>query len=417
METMIVGDYKLWQIHQGNTDYFLLTVMNVVQSLYHDPTIGNYISIVINRLVIFNHQVKELEICVNANLAIRTFCNWQSKNNGSKMKLNMKPSPGDDHGLVNYSSQSSGTSQNYGANSNSYSMSHSTSHSSSHSSSHFSSFSNSHSNSQSQSNPNSNSQNKDRKRERPLPQSILHHDNAILITGVDICANSHSPCGTLGLAPVNGMCQMDRSCSISQDIGIQTAFTVAHEMGHNFGMQHDGYQNNCKGGNGEDLARLMAPQVRIDTDAFAWSTCSKKYITSFLEAEQGSCLENSPKYSRKRDSFPLIMKPLYKRHVNDFPGQKFDKNKQCELQFPEGNGRWSKTCPPKSVRHEEPGSNICKELWCITDGDVCRTINVPAAEGTECALDDDYNAKCGKILRKAKNYTHIELCKINIFLF
>ena len=38
----------------------------------------------------------------------------------------------------------------------------------------------------------------------------------------------------VGLAPVAGMCEPDRSCSIVQDIGLATAFTIAHEMGHKY---------------------------------------------------------------------------------------------------------------------------------------------------------------------------------------
>ena len=36
------------------------------------------------------------------------------------------------------------------------------------------------------------------------------------------------------------MCDMERSCNINEDIGLASGFIVAHEMGHNFGMQHDG---------------------------------------------------------------------------------------------------------------------------------------------------------------------------------
>lgn len=35
-----------------------------------------------------------------------------------------------------------------------------------------------------------------------------------------------------GLAPVGGMCEPERSCSINEDIGLATAFTIAHEIGH-----------------------------------------------------------------------------------------------------------------------------------------------------------------------------------------
>ncbi|KAG5276443.1 hypothetical protein AALO_G00132090 [Alosa alosa] len=65
---------------------------------------------------------------------------------------------------------------------------------------------------------------------------IAHHDTAVLITRYDICIYKNKPCGTLGLAPVGGMCEPERSCSINEDIGLATAFTIAHEIGHTFGM-------------------------------------------------------------------------------------------------------------------------------------------------------------------------------------
>lgn len=36
----------------------------------------------------------------------------------------------------------------------------------------------------------------------------------------------------LGLASVAGMCEPERSCSINEDIGLGSAFTIAHEIGH-----------------------------------------------------------------------------------------------------------------------------------------------------------------------------------------
>lgn len=59
------------------------------------------------------------------------------------------------------------------------------------------------------------------------------------VAGVDR-ASQHSPeCPALaprarfpGLAPVGGMCERERSCSINEDIGLATAFTIAHEIGH-----------------------------------------------------------------------------------------------------------------------------------------------------------------------------------------
>ena len=36
----------------------------------------------------------------------------------------------------------------------------------------------------------------------------------------------------VGLAPVAGMCDPERSCSLAEDIGLASAYTIAHEIGH-----------------------------------------------------------------------------------------------------------------------------------------------------------------------------------------
>lgn len=41
-----------------------------------------------------------------------------------------------------------------------------------------------------------------------------------------------SPSVYSGLASVAGMCEPERSCSINEDIGLGSAFTIAHEIGH-----------------------------------------------------------------------------------------------------------------------------------------------------------------------------------------
>ena len=35
-----------------------------------------------------------------------------------------------------------------------------------------------------------------------------------------------------GVAPVGGMCSQSRSCTINENTGFNTAFTLAHETGH-----------------------------------------------------------------------------------------------------------------------------------------------------------------------------------------
>ena len=38
--------------------------------------------------------------------------------------------------------------------------------------------------------------------------------------------------GPAGYAPVTGMCKPQRSCAVTRDSGISTAYVMAHEIGH-----------------------------------------------------------------------------------------------------------------------------------------------------------------------------------------
>nr|XP_046225573.1 A disintegrin and metalloproteinase with thrombospondin motifs 6 isoform X1 [Oncorhynchus gorbuscha]XP_046225574.1 A disintegrin and metalloproteinase with thrombospondin motifs 6 isoform X1 [Oncorhynchus gorbuscha] len=191
-----------------------------------------------------------------------------------------------------------------------------------------------------------------------IPENgMAHHDNAVLITRYDICTYKNKPCGTLGLASVAGMCEPERSCSINEDIGLGSAFTIAHEIGHNFGMNHDGIGNSC-GTKGHEAAKLMAAHITANTNPFSWSACSKDYITSFLDSGRGTCLDNEP---LKRDFlYPTVV-----------PGQVYDADEQCRFQY----GASSRQC-----KYGE----VCRELWCLSKSNRCVTNSIPAAEGTLC---------------------------------
>ncbi len=51
-----------------------------------------------------------------------------------------------------------------------------------------------------------------------------------------------------------------------------------------FGMQHDGIGNRCTSvASSEDAAAIMAAQLNHNIRPFNWSSCSREYITAFLE--------------------------------------------------------------------------------------------------------------------------------------
>lgn len=59
----------------------------------------------------------------------------------------------------------------------------------------------------------------------------ISHDVGVFLTRKSLC-QANSTCSTIGLAHKAGMCLVNRSCNINQDLGLISAFTIAHEIGH-----------------------------------------------------------------------------------------------------------------------------------------------------------------------------------------
>ncbi|NXS45123.1 ATS7 metalloproteinase, partial [Balaeniceps rex] len=195
----------------------------------------------------------------------------------------------------------------------------------------------------------------------------LHHDVAVLLTRKDICAAMNRPCETLGLSHVAGMCQPHRSCNINEDTGLPLAFTVAHELGHSFGIQHDGSSNDC-----EPVGKrpfIMSPQLLYDTSPLTWSRCSREYITRFLDRGWGLCLDDPP--AREVLDYPLVP-----------PGVLYDVSHQCRLQY----GPYSTFC--------DDMDSVCNTLWC-TVGNTCHSKLDAAVDGTACGVNKwCFNGEC-----------------------
>nr|XP_020447492.1 disintegrin and metalloproteinase domain-containing protein 19 isoform X2 [Monopterus albus] len=114
------------------------------------------------------------------------------------------------------------------------------------------------------------------------------NDNAQLITGTSFQGT------TIGLAPLKAMCSDYQSGGVNTDhseSAVGVAATMAHEMGHNFGMNHD--SPGCCQARAEDGGCIMAaatghPFPRVFND------CNQKELKSYLSSGGGKCLFNLP---------------------------------------------------------------------------------------------------------------------------
>ncbi|XP_056632510.1 A disintegrin and metalloproteinase with thrombospondin motifs 9 isoform X2 [Diorhabda sublineata] len=206
-----------------------------------------------------------------------------------------------------------------------------------------------------------------------IPTKDRLHNVAVLLTRDTICRNESTPqhCTTLGVAEVDSMCQS--GCAIVRDKGLATSYTIAHELGHILSMPHD-EDKKCERFNRYiNNTNIMSKVIKKDTKPFTWSPCSRYYITEFLDSERSSCMRLPP-INNYLPVFP---------YTETLPGDKFDLDTQCELEF--GPGR--KVCLSGVP------SAPCEHLYCTANNTeyACTSTFSPWADGTNCG--DGYEKK------------------------
>ncbi|MPC33561.1 A disintegrin and metalloproteinase with thrombospondin motifs 18 [Portunus trituberculatus] len=147
-------------------------------------------------------------------------------------------------------------------------------------------------------------------------------DHALLLTGLDLYSGEPQATSTTGMSFIGGMCSPKHSCSIVEGTKFTSAFTIAHEIGHNMNLVHDGEK---RAASCSKKGHIMA--TSLNDGGHTWSSCSKNQLSDFLR-NQGTCLA-------EESGGAMLTYPI---PDEELPGRKFDADQQCHYMFGKG---WS----------------------------------------------------------------------------
>ncbi|KAJ8736459.1 hypothetical protein PYW08_007115 [Mythimna loreyi] len=202
-----------------------------------------------------------------------------------------------------------------------------------------------------------------------------HWDMALLLSGLDFYSEEGGRRNgvTMGLAPVGGVCLPAHACVVSEfgtsdllgrpypSAGFTSVYILAHEIGHNLGMHHDGTGNNC--------ARdgyIMSPSRGTNGEA-SWSTCSARVVA---DLQWATCLFDGS------DDLDTPSELQHER-FGGAPGAIWSAKKQCEILL-----RDADAAPSPSG----PAGEHCSQLACRTPHRAGFYYAGPALPGTPCGM-------------------------------
>uniref|UniRef100_H2XTH9 Uncharacterized protein n=1 Tax=Ciona intestinalis TaxID=7719 RepID=H2XTH9_CIOIN len=175
-------------------------------------------------------------------------------------------------------------------------------------------------------------------------------DTAMLIT------HSRGLTG-IGIAFVSGMCR-STSVTLTHDFRNSTALVamvMAHELGHNLGMEHD-----------TDSCACSQPSCIMDTFANGsgtdWTNCSRQQLDAFLQFHDPGCLLNVPNPSN------IFTTPVCGNGL-------VEAGEQCDCGFP---GSCNTLCCNAATCMLWPSAQCNKGLCCynnctfVHSGTICR---------------------------------------------
>ena len=215
------------------------------------------------------------------------------------------------------------------------------------------------------------------------------NDNAQLLTGIQFDS------GVVGKALKGPICTFEFSGGVSMwhsDVTGLVATTMAHEMGHNFGMEHDTENCECP-----EERCIMAPASSTMRPSF-WSSCSLEYLALAFEHGMDYCLRNKPR--------TLFDSPICGNGFVE-PGEECDcglrehcDNPCCNpvtcAMFENATCATGECCDFKTCRPKSPGS-ICRLAehecdlpeYCTGESEFCPA-DIFKVDGVPCKVGKAY---------------------------
>ncbi|XP_044301564.1 disintegrin and metalloproteinase domain-containing protein 9-like [Varanus komodoensis] len=202
---------------------------------------------------------------------------------------------------------------------------------------------------------------------------------------------------TAGMAFVGAVCSPDLGGSIStfdHRTVISQATIVAHELGHNLGMNHD--DKNCPG-------HYIMHSVANGSKNF--SSCSSNDFELLILRGKGTCLRNAPKPS------DIFTEPVCGNNI-------VDKNEECDCGPPE---KCSSPCCNAITCKLKPGAKCAEGLCCEkcqykVAGTQCRSkidlCDLPEyCNGTYADCPEDVYVMDGYPCNNNKHYCYNGICQ------